>query len=129
MCIRDRATTCLVLVATWGGGTYAWTSGVILGLIVMTVASAIAFVRVEGRAAEPIIPLHLFRDRNFNLTTTAGLFTGVAMFGAMSYLPTYLQMATGESATVAGLLMVPMMGSMLIVSCLLYTSPSPRDRT
>lgn len=116
MALLSAATTCLVLVATWGGGTYAWTSGVILGLIVMTIASAIAFVRVEGRTAEPIIPLHLFRDRNFNLTTIAGLFTGVAMFGAMSYLPTYLQMATGESATVSGLLMIPLMGSLLVVS-------------
>ena len=128
MALLSAATTSLVLVATWGGGTYAWTSAVILGLIAMMVASAIAFVHVEGRADEPIIPLHLFRDRNFNLTTVAGLFTGVAMFGAMSYLPTYLQMATGASATGAGLLMVPLMGSMLVVSVVsgIYVSRTGR---
>ncbi len=116
MALLSTATACLVLVATWGGSTYAWTSPLILGLAVLTVAAGILFVRTESRAAEPIIPLHLFRERNFNLTTIAGLFIGIAMFGAMSYLPTYLQMATGATATVAGLLMVPMMGSLLIVS-------------
>ena len=128
MALLSAATTCLVLVATWGGGTYAWTSGVILGLIAMMIASAIAFVGVERRAAEPIIPLHLFHDRNFNLTTIAGLFTGVSMFGAMSYLPTYLQMATGASATVAGMLMIPLMGSLLVVSIVagIYVSRTGR---
>lgn len=110
------ATASLVLVATWGGHTYDWTSPMILGLGVLTVVAGLAFVRTESRAEEPMIPLHLFKERNFNLTTVSGLFIGIAMFGAMSYLPTYLQMATGASATVAGLLMVPMMGSMLLVS-------------
>lgn len=116
MALLSTATASLVLVATWGGHTYAWASPTIIGLMVLTVVAALAFVRTEARADEPIIPLHLFRERNFNLTTVAGLFVGIAMFGAMSYLPTYLQMATGASATVAGLLMVPMMGSMLLVS-------------
>jgi predicted MFS family arabinose efflux permease len=71
---------------------------------------------VERRAAEPVMPLHLFRNRNFNLTTAAGLLTGIAMFGALAYMPTYLQMVAGVDATKAGLLMIPMMGALLVTS-------------
>ena len=71
---------------------------------------------VERRAAEPVMPMMLFKNRNFNLTTIAGLLTGIAMFGAIGYMPTYLQMATGYSATEAGLLMIPMMACLLVVS-------------
>jgi len=62
------------------------------------------------------MPPHLFKDRNFNLTTIAGLITGIAMFGALAYLPTYLQMATGANATEAGFLMIPMMAGLLVTS-------------
>ncbi|GAA1443568.1 MDR family MFS transporter [Leifsonia poae] len=110
------ASTCLVLVTTWGGNTYAWDSAVILSLIAGTVVAAVAFVFVERRAAEPIMPLKLFKDRNFNLTTIAGLIIGIAMFGALAYLPTYLQMVTGANATEAGLLMIPMMAALLLTS-------------
>src|SRR5690606_3667886 len=65
---------------------------------------------------EPIMPLHLFTQANFNLTTAAGLLTGIAMFGAIGYLPTYLQMTFGLDATQAGLTMIPMMGAMLLTS-------------
>jgi EmrB/QacA subfamily drug resistance transporter len=110
------ASTCLVLVTTWGGTTYDWDSAVIISLIVGTVVAGVAFVLVERRAAEPIMPLKLFRDLNFNLTTIAGLIIGIAMFGALAYLPTYLQMVTGANATEAGLLMIPMMAALLITS-------------
>jgi EmrB/QacA subfamily drug resistance transporter len=110
------ASTGLVLVTTWGGNTYDWNSPTIISLIIGTVVAAVAFVLVERRAAEPIMPLHLFRQRNFNLTTLAGLMIGVAMFGAIGYLPTYLQMVTGADATQAGLLMIPMMAALLITS-------------
>lgn len=113
MALMALATASLVLVGTWGGSRYDWVSPPILGLGAAAVVAGALFVWVESRAAAPIIPLHLFRDRNFNLTTVAALLTGVAMFGAISYLPTYLQMSTGLSATVVGLLMVPMMGAML----------------
>ena len=116
MVFLAAATTSLILVASWGGKDFAWNSPTILGLIAATVITAVAFVLVERRTAEPIIPLHLFRDRNFNLTTGAGLLTGVAMFGAIGYLPTYLQMAFGADATQAGLLMIPMMGTLLLTS-------------
>ncbi|HEV7184647.1 MAG TPA: MDR family MFS transporter [Leifsonia sp.] len=110
------ASTCLVLVTTWGGTTYAWDSVVIISLIVGTIVSGIAFVLVERKAAEPIMPLKLFKDRNFTLTTIAGLIIGIAMFGALAYLPTYLQMVTGANATEAGLLMIPMMAALLLTS-------------
>ncbi|MFZ2175788.1 MAG: MDR family MFS transporter [Rhodococcus sp. (in: high G+C Gram-positive bacteria)] len=110
------ATTGIVLVATWGGSRYEWSSPTILGLIALSLVTSVLFVVIERRAAEPVMPLHLFADRNFNLTTFAGLLTGIAMFGVLGYLPTYLQMVTGASATKAGLLMIPMMGLMLVTS-------------
>jgi EmrB/QacA subfamily drug resistance transporter len=116
MALIAVATTSMVLVTTWGGGTYAWTDPIILGLMVLFAVAAVAFVLVERRTAEPLIPMKLFRERNFVLTTIAGLFIGVAMFGALGYMPTYLQMAFGLEASVAGLMMIPMMGAMLITS-------------
>src|SRR5699024_1411923 len=116
MALISIATTGLVLASTWGGSQYDWGSPTIVGLFAGASLAAAALVWHESRAAEPVIPLHLFRDRNFVLTTTSGLLTGVAMFGVLGYLPTYLQMSAGVSATVAGLLMVPMMGALLTTS-------------
>ena len=112
------ATGCLVLVASWGGNGYAWNSPVIIGLSIATVVLAALFILIERRAVEPIIPPALFRQRNFNLTTAAGLLIGITMFGAIGYLPTLLQMTFGADPTLAGLLMVPMMGAMLVSSLL-----------
>lgn len=116
MLLLAAATTALVLVSSWGGSTYAWSHPVILALAAGAAVAGTAFVLVERRTAEPILPLKLFRDRNFNLATLAGLLISVAMFGALGYMPTYLQMATGATATEAGLLMIPMMGAMLVSS-------------
>lgn len=116
MALLAAATTCLVLVASWGGSTYDWNSLTILMLLAGTAVFGVAFVFVELHTPEPIIPMTLFRERNFVLTTSAGLLTGVAMFGVLGYLPTYLQMTFGQDATTAGLLMIPMMGSLLITS-------------
>ncbi|MFE2291686.1 MFS transporter [Streptomyces sp. NPDC059452] len=103
------ASTCLVLVTSWGGTEYAWGSRTILGLTAGAVVTALLFVAVEHRAAEPVIPLRLFRDSIFNITGLIGAVIGIALFGAASYLPTYLQMVDGASATESGLLMLPMM--------------------
>jgi EmrB/QacA subfamily drug resistance transporter len=116
MGLLAAATTFVVLITTWGGNTYDWDSPIILALIAGAIVAAVAFVFVERKAAEPVMPLKLFKDRNFTLTTIAGLFIGVAMFGAIAYLPTYLQMVTGVDATQAGLLMIPMMAALLVVS-------------
>ncbi|MDH2416320.1 MFS transporter [Nocardioides sp. CER19] len=78
------ASSALVLTSVWGGTTYAWDSAVILGLIALTLLAVLGFVQVERRAVEPVMPLRMFRERNFNLTTAAGLIIGIAMFGALA---------------------------------------------
>ena len=116
MALLAAATTTIVLVATWGGHQYHWASPRIIGLIVAAILLAGVFVLVENRAEHPVIPMSLFKERNFTLTTVSSLMVGIAMFGAISYLPTYLQMVTGVSPTEAGLMMVPMMGGLLVAS-------------
>ncbi|MFI5794256.1 MFS transporter [Streptomyces sp. NPDC051677] len=107
------ASTCLVLLTSWGGTEYAWDSSVVVGLGAGAAAATVLFLVVEGIAAEPLIPLRLFRDSVFNVTALVGLVIGVALFGAASYLPTFLQMVDGASATESGLLMLPMMGGIV----------------
>ncbi|SEB08656.1 MDR family MFS transporter [Leifsonia sp. 21MFCrub1.1] len=102
------AVTSIILIASWGGTEYDWDSPTILCLIVIAVVFSALFVLAEYKAVEPIIPLQLFRSRNFVIATAAGLFIGVAMFGAIAYLPTYLQMVTGVNATASGLMLLPM---------------------
>ncbi|MFJ4858191.1 MFS transporter [Streptomyces sp. NPDC088730] len=110
------ASTCVVLVTSWGGTEYAWGSGTILGLAAGAVVTTLLFVVVERRAPEPIIPLRLFRDSVFNISALVGAVVGVALFGAASYLPTFLQMVDGATATESGLLMLPMMGGIVAAS-------------
>ncbi|MFJ3197414.1 MFS transporter [Streptomyces griseoviridis] len=105
--------TCLILLTSWGGTEYPWRSRQILGLAAGAVAAAVLFLLAERRAAEPLIPPRLFRSSVFNVTGLVGLVIGVALFGAASYLPTYLQMVDGASATESGLLMLPMMGGIV----------------
>ncbi|MCT9076647.1 MFS transporter [Streptomyces fulvoviolaceus] len=107
------ASTCLVLLTSWGGTEYAWDSRVIVGLGAGAVAACVLFLVAEHFAPEPLIPLRLFRDSVFNITGLVGLVIGVALFGAASYLPTFLQMVDGASATESGLLMLPMMGGIV----------------
>ncbi|MEV1142374.1 MDR family MFS transporter [Micromonospora sp. NPDC049799] len=108
--------TAIVLITTWGGNTYDWTSPQIGGLAVLAVAALVAFVLVERRAAEPILPLGLFANRNFALISLIGFLLGFAMFGAMNFLPLYQQTVQGASATNSGLLLLPLMFGMLVVS-------------
>jgi EmrB/QacA subfamily drug resistance transporter len=108
--------TCLVLLTSWGGTRYAWGSQAIVGLGAGALTSAVLFVVVERFAVEPVIPLRLFRDGIFNVTALIGAVVGVALFGAASYLPTFLQMVDGVSATESGLLMLPMMLGVVLAS-------------
>ncbi|MFD7445215.1 MFS transporter [Streptomyces sp. NPDC059909] len=110
------ASTCLVLLTSWGGTEYAWDSRVILGLAAGAAGTTLLFLVVEHYAPEPVIPLRLFRDSVFNVTSLVGAVVGVALFGAASYLPTFLQMVDGASATESGLLMLPMMGGIVAAS-------------
>lgn len=110
------ASTCLVLLTSWGGTEYAWGSRTVLGLGAGALLSTVLFLAVERRAPEPLIPLRLFRDSVFTVTSLVGAVVGIALFGAASYLPTYLQMVDGASATESGLLMLPMMGGIVVAS-------------
>jgi EmrB/QacA subfamily drug resistance transporter len=116
MVLLSAASADITLFATWGGSTYAWHSPVIIGLGAGFVVLAALFAMAEHYAAEPLIPLHLFRGSIFNVAGLIGIVVGVALFGAVSYLPFFLQMVDHVSATVSGLLMLPFVGGMLVSS-------------
>ncbi|MFH9865999.1 DHA2 family efflux MFS transporter permease subunit [Streptomyces lydicus] len=107
---------CFVLVTSLGGVTYPWGSWQIIGFGVLGVALLGAFVVIERRAAEPVLPLRLFRLRTFTLTSVIGFVIGFAMFGSMTYLPTFLQVVQGVSPTMSGVHMLPMVVGMLLAS-------------
>jgi EmrB/QacA subfamily drug resistance transporter len=106
----------IVLYTSLGGTTYSWTSPWMLALIVGGVVLLAAFVFAEGRAAEPILPLELFRNRVFSVTSAVGFIVGLALFGAITYLPLYLQDVKGHSPTTSGLLILPLMVGLLTAS-------------
>jgi EmrB/QacA subfamily drug resistance transporter len=108
--------TSVILVATWGGSEYRWASAPVLVLIALAVGSLVAFIAVERRAAEPMLPLHLFQNRNFSLTMVLTFFVGLSLFGAMTFLPLYQQTVQGASPTVSGLLLTPLMVGSAITS-------------
>ena len=106
----------LTLATSWGGGTYAWTSPVIIGLFVASAAALVVFVWVETRAAEPILPIRLFASPVFTVCCILGFIVGFAMLGALTFLPTFMQFVDGVSATTSGLRTLPMVAGMLITS-------------
>lgn len=106
----------LLLVVLWGGDLYPWTSPVILGLGASAVLALAALLPVERRAAEPIIPLELFSDRTFRVGTTLSFVVGISLFGAVIFMPLFLQAAAGVSATRSGLLLVPLIGGVVVTS-------------
>jgi EmrB/QacA subfamily drug resistance transporter len=108
--------TGIVFVASWGGVAYQWGSPVIVSISVLAVLGSAVFIAAERRAAEPIIPLALFRNRTFTAATIAGLVMAVAMFGTIAYLPTYLQMVNGLGATGAGLVMLTLVAGLAVTS-------------
>ncbi|PWS40478.1 EmrB/QacA family drug resistance transporter [Streptomyces sp. ZEA17I] len=108
--------TCLILVASLGGTTWAWASAQIIVLAVLAVVLLAAFVVVERRAAEPVLPLKLFRIRTFSLVAVISFVIGFAMFGAMTYLPTFLQVVHGITPTMSGVHMLPMVLGLLLTS-------------
>ena len=106
----------VVLFTSLGGTTWSWSSPPILGLIVLSIVLLPLFVLVESRAAEPIMPLSLFRNRTFSVTSAVGFIIGFALFGAVTYLPLYLQVTKGSSPTVSGLQLTPLMAGVLVSS-------------
>jgi EmrB/QacA subfamily drug resistance transporter len=108
--------TSIVLFTSLGGNTYAWDSGQIVALILLGVGLLVAFVFVEKRASEPIMPLELFHNRIFSVTSAVGFIVGLALFGAITYLPLYLQLVKEHTPTTSGLLITPLMGGVLVTS-------------
>lgn len=97
----------LTLVTSLGGTLFAWNSPEAIGLIVGTVVFAVCFVIAEHYAEQPVVPLELFKNRNFVLTTLAGLLAMIALMGATSYLPTFYQISHGMTATASGFMELP----------------------
>ena len=110
--------TCVVLATSWGGTSYAWGSPVIIGLFAASAVLIAAWYWSARTAAEPMLPLRLFRNPVFTVSAAILLAAGFAMFGAISYLPLFLQIAHGVSATLSGVYLLPMVGGMLITSIL-----------
>ena len=108
----------LVLFTSLGGTTYAWGSPQIVALGVVALVLLVLFPFVEARAAEPILPLELFHNRVFSVTSAIGFIVGFALFGAVTYLPLYLQIVKGHTPTQSGLLLVPLMAGVLVTSIL-----------
>jgi EmrB/QacA subfamily drug resistance transporter len=101
--------TSIVLLTTWGGSQYAWGSWEIIMLAVITAAAIAAFFVVEARAGEPVLPLHVFKNRNFSVASGMSFLLGFLMLGAMTFLPLYQQTVQHASPTTSGLLLIPLM--------------------
>jgi EmrB/QacA subfamily drug resistance transporter len=110
------AATALILLTSLGGTTYPWASAPIYILGAAGAALIVVFAFVERRAAEPVLPLHLFKTRVFSATSVVGFIVGFGMFGAIAYLPAFFQVARGISPTISGLYLLPLMGGLLIMS-------------
>ncbi|WP_395513761.1 MDR family MFS transporter [Streptomyces racemochromogenes] len=106
----------LILATSWGGNEYPWTSGVIIGLLAGGVVALALFCLVETRAAEPMLPMRLFRNPVFTVCSVLSFVVGFAMLGAMTFLPTYLQYVDGDSATLSGVRTLPLVVGLLIAS-------------
>jgi EmrB/QacA subfamily drug resistance transporter len=106
----------LLLALTFGGSEYAWGSWQIIGLFVLAVVSLVAFVFIESKAAEPILPVRLFKNRTFSTINGVGFLMAVGMFGAIMFVPLFMQGIVGISASASGTVMTPLMITMIAAS-------------
>jgi len=106
----------LILVSVWAGVDYAWASSQIIGLLISSVVFGSLFVLREHHAAQPIIPLHLFKSDIMSISTFLSFFTGIAMFATILYIPLYQQIVRGYSPTKSGLLTLPLVAGLFIAS-------------
>jgi EmrB/QacA subfamily drug resistance transporter len=106
----------LLLALSWGGHQYAWDSATILGLLAVTVTALGLFIFVELKSSEPLVPLDLFRNKVFSLGNAAAFVIAMAFFGAITFVPLYLQLGLGVSATKSGMAMLPMMFGLILSS-------------
>ncbi len=105
-----------MLAVSWGGTTYPWTSPQILGLFGLSLLFGAAFVRVESRVPEPLVPLGFFRNRIALVGLVAAFFTSLAMFASILFIPLFIQGVIGASATTSGNILTPMMLSFIVGS-------------
>lgn len=110
------ATSLLLIWVTNAGNDFEWASWTSVWMVGGSVLATVLFIVVELRAAEPLIPLGLFRNRTFTLSVIASIATGIAMFGASVFLSQYMQLARGATPTEAGLMTIPMIGGLLVSS-------------
>lgn len=106
----------ITILSDLGGTTYPWSSPFSIGLILVSVLALVMFTLIERKATEPVLPLRLFRQQTFVITSAVGLIVGFALFGSVTYFPLFLQVVKGESPTASGLQMLPMMAGMLVTS-------------
>jgi EmrB/QacA subfamily drug resistance transporter len=114
--VLTGALSAIVLYTSLGGTTYPWGSTKLVAMLTCGVALLVLFPFVEAHAAEPILPLELFRNRTYSTTSAIGFVVGVSLFGSVTFLPLYLQVVKGHTPTVSGLLMTPMMAGLLATS-------------
>jgi EmrB/QacA subfamily drug resistance transporter len=114
--VLSAAVTALILLTTWGGSEYAWGSATIIGLGVAGVVLLAVFVWWENRAPEPILPLSLFRSSVFSVANAMAFTIGMAMFGAIIFIPLFLQLVYGASPTSSGLRILPLMAGLLVAA-------------
>jgi EmrB/QacA subfamily drug resistance transporter len=108
--------TCIVLFTSWGGTEYKWGSPVIIGLAILAVILGVLWWLSARRAAEPVLPLRLFRNSVFSVCAGIGFAAGFAMFGALAFLPLFLQVVRGVSPTISGVYLLPMVLGLLFTS-------------
>ena len=114
--LLTAALSAVILFTGLGGTTLPWTSPVMLGLLAASVAGTVAFIVVELRSPEPILPMSLFGNRNFAVASGVGFIVGLSLFGAVTFLPIYLHVVKGVSPLTSGVLLMPMMLGMLATS-------------
>jgi EmrB/QacA subfamily drug resistance transporter len=115
------AATCLVLVSSWAGNQYSWASAVIIGLLAGAVALLLAWLITERYASEPIVPLYLLRSRLLNIANLEAFISGATMFGALIFLPLFMQVSTSASPAISGLLLLPLTIGVMVAA--LVASP------
>jgi len=112
------AASCILLGTSWGGNVHAWGSATIIGLLGAGFVLGVIFVFNELKVTDPVVPLRLFRNQTFTVTSVVGLIAGMAMFGTIAFLPLYMQVVKGVSPTESGLRMLPLILCVLTMSIL-----------
>jgi EmrB/QacA subfamily drug resistance transporter len=113
--LLSAAVTTVILLTTWGGSEYAWGSPTIIGMAIGSLLMLVAFCIVETKVEEPIIPLDLFKIRTFSAASAVSFVIGFTMFGAIIFLPLYLQVVHNATATASGLELLPIITGMLLM--------------